>query len=496
MKKAAPKKRAIKNSKAAPKASKKKPISESRKRELRNAFTESALGFNLFGIPGVNQGFSLPVNSVDTIFLNNRGYLISNMRQPLSSAYAEHGVIQTICDVPVNDAFRGGITIVTKQLEPEQIKQLQAVMKECDDLARVAQACKWNRLYGGGAVIPVTEQDPSTELNIEAIQPGSLLSFKSADLWELPPYGYVPDEYGPGGMSYDAAEFGFYDVRLNATRVKLMRGIEAPSFVRPRLRGWGLSVVECLVASVNQWFKSNSLIFEVLDEFKLDIFKIKNLATTLLEDGGQQIVQNRVQDMNLQKNFMNAMTMDTEDDYVQKQLTFSGLAEMKKEFRMDIACDVRFPITKLFGISASGFNSGEDDIENYNAMVEGDVRAKADPAILMVLKLRCQQQFGMIPDDLEFTWQSLRMMTSEQEENVKTQKFSRVFQARQAGEITREEFRDACNKAQLLEIQLETDPAIMDELEDEALAEGEADSEVSVEKPPAGKKPPLPKDAK
>ena len=31
--------------------------------------------------------------------------------------------------------------------------------------------------------------------------------------------------------------------------------------------------------------------------------------------------------------------------------------------------NLKMPITKLFGISAAGFSSGEDDIENYNSMI-------------------------------------------------------------------------------------------------------------------------------
>ena len=50
-----------------------------------------------------------------------------------------------------------------------------------------------------------------------------------------------------------------------------MKGLTAPSFLRPRLRGWGFSVVEKLVRSINQYIKATDLGFEVLDEFKLDV---------------------------------------------------------------------------------------------------------------------------------------------------------------------------------------------------------------------------------
>jgi len=66
--------------------------------------------------------------------------------------------------------------------------------------------------------------------------------------------------------------------------------------------------------------------------------------------------------------------MDMKDDYEQKQITFTGLSDVLSQIRYGIAADVKMPMAKLFGMSASGFNSGEDDIENYNAMIESSVR--------------------------------------------------------------------------------------------------------------------------
>jgi hypothetical protein len=159
----------------------------------------------------------------------------------------------------------------------------------------------------------------------------------------------------------------------------------------------------------------------------------------------------------MQKNYQHAIVMDSEDDYAQKQLTFSGIAEMMKEFRIQIASDMRMPMTKLFGLSSTGFNAGEEDIENYNAMVESEVRAKCKYEILTILELKCQHLFGFIPSDLKIEFKPLRILSSEQEENVKNAKFARVLQARQAGEISSLDFKQACNKDNLLSIQLDTE---------------------------------------
>jgi len=421
-----------------------------------------------------NQGspYTEQLSNVNTIFKNLRWYLISNFRQVLSEVYVEIGLIQTIVDVPTDDGFRGGVEIKSKQLEEDQIEELQTALERDDDYAAAAQATKWNRLFGGAGIIVITDQDPETPLDLDSINEDTPLEFRAVDMWEL--YFDIQNTEGPGPhLEQEEQEFySYYGVQLHKSRVFKLTGLEAPSFIRPRLRGWGYSVVEKLVRSINQYLKATDLGFEVLDEFKLDVYKIKNLTNTLLSPQGEDQVRRRIQLANWQKNYQNAVVMDSEDDFDHKQLSFSGLGEAMAGIRMQVASDMRMPLTKLFGISAAGFNSGEDDIEVYNAMVESDVRGKIKWHLLRMIEIKCQKLFGFVPDDLRINFKPLRILSAEQEENVKTQKFNRLLQAKQAGEVTRLEFREGCNKDNLLSITLDNagdqlnpdDPDIADTL--------------------------------
>lgn len=113
------------------------------------------------------------------------------------------------------------------------------------------------------------------------------------------------------------------------------------------------------------------------------------------------------------------------------------------------------PITKLFGISSAGFNSGEDDIENYNSMLKSEIRAKSRTYLIMVYKLACAVVLGFIPDDLDIELPDLRVLSAEQQENVKNNQFNRLMTAFQNQLITEEEFKTACNKNSLLPIQID-----------------------------------------
>ena len=437
------------------KSNSKSPVNNSA--PVQNGLGE-ALGFpSQLGFPA-NQAnpFSAPLSNVDTTFSNLRYYLVSNMRQFLNELYVETGLVQTIVDVPVDDGLRGGIEIKSKQLDESQIEDLQVSLDRDNDILEAGQAAKWNRLFGGAGILIMTDQDPETPLDLDAINEDTPLEFRAVDMWELFWDKQNTEGYDPELQTQDFEYYSYYAIKLHKSRVMRLKGLTAPSFIRPRLRGWGFSVVETLIRALNQYLKATDLGFEVLDEFKLDVFKIKNLTSTLFSPQGEAKVRQRVQMANWGKNYQNAIVLDQEDDYDHKQLSFAGLAEAMQGIRMQIASEMRMPLTKIFGISAAGFNSGEDDIEVYNAMVESQVRNKLKYDILRICEIKCQKLFGFIPDDLQISFKPLRMLSAEQEENVKTQKFNRLIQAKQLGELTTQEFRDACNKGDLFDVKLDT----------------------------------------
>lgn len=442
--------------------------------------------FNPFNMPGQGNGFpgTEQLSSVNTIFKNLRWYLISNFRQVLCQAYVELGLVQTIVDLPVDDGLRGGVEIKSSQLDEDQIAELQVSLDRDDDLNTAGHAGKWNRLFGGGGILILTDQDPETELDVNAITNSESLEFRDVDLWELFWTAQNTEGYDPTIQENDFEFYNYYGENVHKSRVIRLKGRKAPSFIRPRLRGWGFSVVEQLVRSINQYLKATDLGFEVLDEFKVDVFKIKNIVNTLLSPNGMQKIQSRVQWAAWMKNYQNALVMDSEDDFDHKQLSFSGLAETMEGIRMQVAADMRIPRSKLFGEAGSGLNNGanEGDLEVYNSMVEAEVRTKLKYPILRMIELKCQKMFGFIPDDLSISFKPLRILSGVDEETVKTQKFSRLKEARAMGEITRLEFRDGLNRGGLLDITLDNsgdelnpdDPDI-----EEVLSEGEADEEVN-----------------
>lgn len=443
--------------------------------ERNNASANWGLNGLLNGVFAGGPGQGNTLSQPYTLANSNAYTPISLNRILLSYSYMTQGLFRTVVCQPVDDAFRGGVRIKSSELKPDDVKDLERAMKRtqsqsalrkmgktvggwvnynaCADLARsdmsaIKHALYWGRLYGGAGLIVNTDQDFRKPLNVEAIRPDSPLVFIPADRWELVLSNINIFDY-KSPMPYD-----YYGYPLHTTRVFKFLWNEAPSYIRLRLQGWGMSEVESCIRTINAFLKFENLIFELLSEAKIDVWKMKGYNSLLLSANGTQRVRQAVQMTNQIKDFNNAIIMDKDDEYAQKQLgsLFSGLSDAWEQLRLNLCSDLKFPRNKLFGESAGGFSSGEDSLENYNAIVEG-LRETADPLVIDVAALRCQQLFGFVPDDLEVEWSPLRVVKATDQEIINTSRQKRTTDLYSLGLYDGKEASEALRKDNLLPIE-------------------------------------------
>ena len=404
----------------------------------------------------INMGFTAPNQSGRPLFYNNRYYLITQQRMLLTELYIEHALVQTLVDLPVEDALlRDRPHLTSTELDDDELQELEAEMSKLGIYEKIADAFRWTRLFGGaGIIINEMNKDPKEELEIDKIKKGAKVEFYVADRWELAntPYINTPQLGNQDGLA-SGVNFDYYGTPVNPSRVIVIKGKEAPSIRRQQLSGWGMSEVERLVAPLNKYMKNQNVIYELIDEAKIDVYSLENYRSAIYA-GQEQNVQKAIMWSNAMKNYLNAMILDKNDNFDQKQMNFSGLAEILRESYLDVASAVRMPITKLFGLSASGFNSGEDDIENYNSMIEREVRYKAIQSIVTIGKILCKVLFGDYPDDLDVEYPSLRVLKQLEEEQRASSVFARVQQMYEAGLITQGEWYNMLTKENVIKGEL------------------------------------------
>jgi len=402
----------------------------------------AGLGDQFSGVYGAQQYSNQPRMQPYTLSGSSNFAQITLDRVMLTAAYTSQQLVALLCDLVVDDAMSGKIEFETDdELDPKELRRLQQelyaprlgirggttniMQEEIEGVrkplitdtgpshAECIKFCrKMTRLFGGGGLIINTDQDYREPFDIEKIRPDSPLEFIPCDRWEI-------SLMSTNLFGYDKTPFNYYGVPVNRTRCMIFKGKEAPSLVRQRLQGYGLSVLEPCIGAINAFMRFENLMFELLGQAKIDVYKINGFTALLGTPSGTAQAQQRIMMANAMKSFTDAVMIDKNDDYEQKKMTFAGMAEIWNELRRNLAAYLCIPMTKLFGESAGGFSSGADSLQNWNATVEIE-RTQIEPAILLVGKLLSKSIFGYVPETLRVKWTSLRSLDGVQEQQVLT----------------------------------------------------------------------------
>ncbi len=368
----------------------------------------------------------------------------------ITNVYKNNGFVKLAVDLPVDDAFRdGGFTLDSGTLSAEELQELNKIMQE-NDVDPMKQLARWGRLYGGGALLCNCNQKFEAPFNPETIYEKPV-EFLACDRWQC---------YPMASSLYQADKFILQDLNLLETegviesvdksRIKVFTGEVQPYYLRNQLQGWGVSLLECIIPQLNQYLKANRVVLELLDEAKIDILKIFGLADILLSQNGESAIKKRVSIFAAQKNYKNVGVMDANDSYEQKTMTFAGLNQILEKIFLLICSSIRIPYSKVFGRGASGFSSGEDDLENYNAMVMSTIRVPLTPVIKWVAQIRACQKFGRKVDDLTIKWKPLRVLSDKEQQEVRTQKINSYVALLQMGVMTRKQVAEQLQKDDII----------------------------------------------
>lgn len=422
-------------------------------KRIDNSLTELVAGVRIASM--MTGGSTL--SSYGTIAYSNNYSLITLNRIILTYLYCNNGIFQTAIQLPVQDAIRNGIEIESGEMDAENIEVVTSWLQDVGIWETILNTFTWSRLFGGGGVVINSNQDPEQPLNMRGLQ-NSPIAFYDVDRWELT----ANNRFRGGDIeSVDNVEyFTWNGQKIHSSRVIPITGKRAPSYVRKSLQNWGMSEGERMIRDLNLYLKNGDVLYEILDEAKVDVYKIKGLANKLATAGGTTKIQNRVMAANQIKNYVNALVMDIEEEFEQKNMSFTGLAEVMRENRIGIASALRMPMTKLFGLSASGFNTGESDLENYNAMVESEVRFKMQGPLRELIDIGMMINFGYIPIyKIEFP--PLRILSAKEEEDIKRSQHDRIMGLYDRGIIDSHEVGQLARKHGLTEISLKAEKGLL-----------------------------------
>lgn len=419
-----------------------------------------------------------PISAISPLIYNSRMSFITLQRPLLASMYLENGLLQVLVDLPVEEAFRGEFRILCDdELDHKDITKLLTWFYSDEVLGKFKSSLKWSRLFGGAGLIINTPQSKTQEFSLDKVKQGGFLEFYDCDRWELNiinDSGNLLDEFSSVGKNN---LFNYYGHVIDGSHVLLMNGVRPPSYLRGLFSGWGVSVGEAIVRSLNNYLKNQNVSYELVDEAKIDVYSISKYNTMLMSPKGEEQVLRHLNLVQETKNYQGAIVHDTTDGYDQKQISFSGLSDLARESRIQVASDIRIPVSKLFGISISNLNSSEEaDIDNYINMVETTIRTPCKGLVNKILKIGCKHLFGFVPEMLDFEYPSLKQTTEKENIEIKAGKMNMIIGLQQAGIISSKTAVELVNREKLFSRDLDPEEAV--ELKD--FAEETEDVDVGV----------------
>ncbi len=423
----------------------------SRKKKIRtNNFSDLVTSMGAFNtMTGGSQ-----LAGYGTTAFNNNYALITLNHVALSYLYTSNGIIQTAIELPTQDALSKGIELTSPEMDADDIAELLDHMERTDQWTRLRQAWNWGRLYGGAGLVINSNQDSGEPLNYRRLY-NSPLELYDVDRWQL--------------MSQQDLEhlddenmFFLHGQPIHPSRVMIIKGKRAPWRVRRQLRGWGMSETERMIPPLNLYLKTQNVLYEIMDEAKVDVYRIDGLANQLYTTTGTLAMQKSIELTNQLKSHTNALVMDKNDEFETKNQSFGGLADVMGENRIGIASALRMPVTKLFGLSASGFNTGESDLENYNMMVESEIRTPMNSVIRKLIELNMWSLWGRVVD-FTITWPTLRTMTAQEEQTAQDSKFNRAIVAYEHGLINSEEWGQIMQSEDILPLETRASDGLLDD---------------------------------
>ena len=160
-----------------------------------------------------------------------------------------------------------------------------------------------------------------------------------------------------------------------------------------------------------------------LSRMSQGILKLDGLTSTLSMDGGEKMVQKRLQLLDMGRHLMNTMAVDSADDYDQKSITLTGVQTIIQEFQQALSAVTDIPATILFGRSPAGENAtGEADFENYYNMVSRIQQRKLKPHLSRLLEIlnACSEYQLHLP--AEYTIEFCPLWNASDKEQAETAK--------------------------------------------------------------------------
>ena len=340
--------------------------------------------------------------------------------------YAQGGLPARVVDMIPDTAVSRGVEITGDDRVRAELDRLKA-------LPALADAWRWARLTGGGAIVVIAKDGRALRepLNLEGLDRLEELKVFTLDDVSATERRYsdpnqanfgMPELYRvrtqtPGAV---AAEFFVHESRLIE-----VPGDPLPAKLNRKGIPWaGRPAVTRTYSAIRRYSEGLRWALRLLEKKQQAVHKMKGLVDAIVAQQ-EQAVRQRVEMTDSVRNALNGVAVDSEDDYLILSTDMGGVKDTLAEFQIAVAAEAGAPVTQIFGRSAAGLNAtGDGDLEGFYNTVAMGRAVKVTPALERLVSLiRAQRSLAGSGEGQgeawSITWPPLKPATAKEEAEIR-----------------------------------------------------------------------------
>lgn len=295
----------------------------------------------------------------------------------LAELYASNGLFAKIINKPAEAAFKFGYKLNISN--PDTEEYIMSTLEKLKLDQKCVTALKWSRLFGGGAILMAVNdgRDLDEPLDWDSIDGlDQLIVFERP---EIQPdynsiYTYSPDnlsmeKFGQPEFYLLNPVYGGQQFRVHESRLLIFKNGELPrtSTMNTDYMFFGSPEYNRLKREIRDTITTHGNGYRLLERCVQAVYKMKNLASLLATEEGEDDVVDRMHLIDMARSLLNTMLIDADgEDYSFQAFQLSGVKDIIDESCQMLSAVTGIPQTILFGRSPAGENStGESDLTNY-----------------------------------------------------------------------------------------------------------------------------------
>lgn len=338
----------------------------------------------------------------------------------LTAMYRENWIAGSIVDAVPDDMTRSWRRLTDHEIPPDEIRKWETLENELNIRYYFNFAEKMARLYGGAVIVLDLEGtgEPETPLDWRLLKKGCIRHMKVVDLTRIMPGPQIitnplDPHYGQPQI-YRFAESG---ISIHNSRLIRFDGLKLPFHEFRRNGYWNDSILNRVYDPLTNTDVLTKSILTLIDEYNVDVHKIKDLMGYLQSPDSTKVLIKRMQLTKQLKATTNMMIIDGEDEVTVQSKQLTGLPSILDRYLVMVTASSDVPAGRILGDSASAFSITHQgmDMKNYYDTIQAQQVIDFNPKLkfldaIMAIHLGWKDKY-----ELDFEWNSIFQKTPEEE---------------------------------------------------------------------------------